>query len=423
MILIETRNGLPYSLNGDNGIIKKFRPKDLLWSENDYVYSIFNTDGTPLATTDIYGGLSINGGRILDNEGICSVLAELFVRWTPSSGGTGDYTTIDGMAGSVRLVAGANVTITDNTSDKTITIASSGGTGGGGTVDGMSTVTLSGGTGISINDEFDENRIDIINTGVTSLGIQDAQSTLTGDIRLEPGSGISLVYDAHQNCINISATGVPPVSAGVESINGQGGTWHITSDNLEVVTESSNTDHTLKLNAIPVQDKMSFYMSETGEALVTPDNFPVGSIIGQVRCDVDKLKEMDTWNELVLQQGASKYTIRWGKASNGGELLSLIKDDQTALDLYLYNPTTFETTIFPSSVNLFKNDLLWDASRTTLMFSHTETILSEEIVDVTNTALYSTLDYTTMVQQTGYANSFLTYQESHQGRLVDPTEE
>lgn len=153
-------------------------------------------------------------------------------------------TKLNNIDGNVNLVAGANVTISNDPTGKNITIGSTGGGGGGSDVtvnglqgainivgSGRASVSTSGqnitvnnepyegGTGISIVGN------DINNTGVTGLGVaeSDDRDYSTGNFRITGGQGISTSRNTNNGNIVINAY-PPSYSNATFTIKDTGGT-------------------------------------------------------------------------------------------------------------------------------------------------------------------------------------------------------
>ena len=153
-------------------------------------------------------------------------------------------TKLNNIDGSVNLVAGSNVTISNDPTGKNITIGSTGGGGGGSDVtvnglDGAINIVGSGrasvstaGQNITVNNEPYEGGTgisivgnDINNTGVTGLGVaeSDDRDYSTGNFRITGGQGISTSRNTNNGNIVINAY-PPSYSNATFTIKDTGGT-------------------------------------------------------------------------------------------------------------------------------------------------------------------------------------------------------
>ena len=208
--------------------------------------------GKITASNVVYGltagaGLSVSGGQnpTLTNTGVTSLGGSSGS--LDLTGGTG--ITIDGLkvsnsdlgssqnifknivvgsstiaAGSntdtLNITAGSGVTLTPNTSTKTITISSSGGSGVTSLNTQTGALTLAAGTGLSLSG------LTFTNTGVTSV------QGVSGAVSLAAGSNVSLSTDTNTKTVTISST-VP--SSTITSTSG----W-TQSGNYVTLTNSGN---------------------------------------------------------------------------------------------------------------------------------------------------------------------------------------
>lgn len=200
-------------------------------------------------TLVLYNGTEISG-HSLAREDLTNVSNSVFLAKAASAGiggaGVNSFSTIlvtdqpnivaDSPSDSLRFIAGSNITITTNSNNDSITIASTLSEGGGSSnsfatisVAGQNNViadsstdilTLVAGTGITITTDSESSAVTITNSGsngnsFASIAIE-GQNTVAADsasdtLTLVAGSGISLITNSGTDSITISST----VSAGV----------------------------------------------------------------------------------------------------------------------------------------------------------------------------------------------------------------
>ena len=243
-----------------------------------------------------------------------------------SGGGASGVSSLEGLTGALQLVAGSNVTITDNGTD-TITISASGGGGGGsGTVTSVGLTTGTTGTDVSVSGS------PITTSGTITLNIPTASSINTGKLSSTDWSTFNnkqaaLVSGSNIKTINLSSIlgsgniNVAPASGINATAIASGSVDNTEFEYLNGVTSAIQTQIDSKTNK-----------------LITANRQAASYTL--VLSDADKLVEMNvasandltvpastfsTGTQILLSQyGAGQTTIVAGAGmtirSNGGKL-------------------------------------------------------------------------------------------------------